>query len=426
MKRRSVLLMLACVFAVGGVSAAPVSAAAAHPNAVVTWNGIMISTFALAPVPPPPPVAIRLGAIVQASVFDAVNGIDPQYTPIHVAPAGPPNASRQAAAAGAAYTALVTLFSAQKPALDADLAASLAAIDDESSSAIADGLAWGDSVAAQILSWRAGDGFTSVIPPYVQGSAPGDWQPTPGPSTGPPKFRTLTVTTPFAMTSPSEFRPAGPPALTSSQYATALNEVEAYGSATSTVRSASQTETAKFWQMDTPVAMWDRVADSLAQANHFNLIRSARLLALTNLAQADAIIAVFDAKNAFNFWRPVTAIQQAAFDGNPDTVADPSWSSLLIVPYFQEYPSAHSGVSSAATTVLASVFGNDTKFTVTSDGLPGVVRSFDTFSDAVAQVANARVWAGFHFRFSVVDGTQLGTQIGQLADSTLMQRVGDQ
>ena len=422
MKRRSVLFVLAFVIAVGGASAGPVGAAAAHPNAVITWNGIMLSTFASAALPPP--VAIRLGAIVQASVFDAVNGIDPQYTSIHVAPAGPQDASRQAAAAGAAYTALVTLFPAQKPTLDADLAASLAGIDDESSSAVADGAAWGDAVAAQILSWRAGDGFSSVLPTYVQGTAPGDWQPTPGGS-GPPKFRTLTVTAPFAMTSPSEFRPAGPPPLTSSQYATALNEVEAYGSATSAVRTPLQTETAKFWQLDTPVAMWDRVGDSLAEAHHLNLIRSARLLALLNLAQADAIIAVFDAKNAFNFWRPVTAIQQAAFDGNPDTVPDPSWSSLLIVLYFQEYPSAHSGVSSAATTVLASVFGNDTQFTVTSIGLPGVDRSFDTFSDAVAQVANARVWAGFHFRFSVVDGTLLGTQVGQLADSTLMQRLRD-
>jgi len=422
MKRKSVLLVLAFVIAVGGASAGPVGAAAAHPNAVITWNGIMLSTFATAALPPP--IAIRLGAIVQASVFDAVNGIDPQYASIHVAPAGPPNASRQAAAAGAAYKALVTLFASQKPALDADLAASLAAMDDESSSDVADGVAWGEAVAGQILSWRAGDGFNSVLPTYVPGTAPGDWQSTPGGS-GPPKFRMLAVTAPFAMTSPSEFRPAGPPALTSSQYAAAVNEVEAYGSATSTVRTPFQTETAKFWQMDTPVAMWDRVADSLAEANHFNLMRSARLLALLNLAQADAIIAVFDAKNAFNFWRPVTAIQQAAFDGNPDTVPDPTWVSLLIVPYFQEYPSAHSGVSSAAATVLASVFGNDIQFTVTSSGLPGVDRSFNTFSDAVAQVANARVWAGFHFRFSVVDGTQLGTQIGQLAESTLMKRIRD-
>src|SRR6266568_3934721 len=139
MKRRSVLFVLAFLVAVGGASVGPVGAAAAHPNAVITWNGIMMSTFATAALPPP--VAIRLGAIVQASVFDAVNGIEPQYTPIHVAPAAPTDASPQAAAAAAAYTSLVTLLPQQKAALDADLAASLAAMDDESSSEVADGVA---------------------------------------------------------------------------------------------------------------------------------------------------------------------------------------------------------------------------------------------------------------------------------------------
>jgi hypothetical protein len=178
--------------------------------------------------------------------------------------------------------------------------------------------------------------------------------------------------------------------------------------------------------MDTPVGIWDRVADSLALANHLNLLRSARLLAMVNLAEADAIIAVFDAKAHFNSWRPVTAIAGAALDGNPDTTADAGWLPLLTTPYFQEYPSAHSGVSSAAAIVLASFFGNDASFTVTSAGLPGVVRNFSSFSAAVAQVADARIYAGFHFRFSTDDATQMGTQIGHLAGSTLMQRVRDE
>jgi hypothetical protein len=227
------------------------------------------------------------------------------------------------------------------------------------------------------------------------------------------------------MTSPSEFRPSGPPALTSARYTADFNEVKAFGSLTSAVRSPLQTETAIFWQVDTPVGIWDRVADALAQANHLNLLRSARLLAMVNLAEADAIIAVFDAKAHFNTWRPVTAIAQAALDGNPDTNTEAGWLPLLATPYFQEYPSAHSGVSSAATFVLASLFGNSTSFTVTSAGLPGVVHNFSSFSDAIAQVADARVWAGFHFRFSCEDATQMGTQVGQLASSTLMQRLGD-
>jgi hypothetical protein len=423
MKRKSVLLVLAFVVALGETSAAPASAHAAGPNAVIAWNGIMMATFATAAVPPP--AAIRLGAIVQASVFDAVNGIDPQYTAIHVGPAGPADASRPAAAVAAAHTALASLFPLQKPALDAQFASSIAAMseDDGPNSGVAAGIAWGNSVAGQILAWRAADGFSTVLP-YTQGSAPGDWAPTPGGS-GPPKFQSLSVTVPYAMTSPSEFRPAGPPALTSARYTADFKEVRDYGSATSSVRSTLQTETAKFWQLDTPIGIWDRVADSLAMANHLNLLRSARVLAMVNLAEADAIISVFDAKAHFNSWRPVTAIAGAALDGNPDTTAEAGWLPLLTTPYFQEYPSAHSGVSSAATVVLASFFGNDASFTVTSAGLPGVVRNFQSFAAAVSQVADARIYAGFHFRFSTDDATQMGTQIGRLADSHLMQRVRD-
>jgi membrane-associated phospholipid phosphatase len=231
---------------------------------------------------------------------------------------------------------------------------------------------------------------------------------------GPPKFRTLATTTPFALASPSQFRPAGPPALNSAQYASALDEVKKFGSATSTVRTPFQTETAKFWQLDTPIGIWDRVADWLAQENHFNLMRTARLLAFLNVAEADAAIAVWDAKNKFNFWRPVTAI------------GDPTWAPLLITPYFQEYPSGHSGVSSAAATILASFFGPDAQFTVTSNGLPGVSRSFTSFSGAIAEVADARVFAGFHFRFSCNDATQMGVQVANYAESTLMQKVSDE
>jgi hypothetical protein len=225
------------------------------------------------------------------------------------------------------------------------------------------------------------------------------------------------------MTSPSQFRPAGPPALTSALYTRDFNEVKKFGSASSTDRTAYQTETAKFWQLDTVTAIWDRVADSLAVEHDLSLLSSARLLAMLNVAQADAAIAVWDAKNTFNFWRPITAIQQAASDGNPATSADASWAPLLTTPYFQEYPSGHSGASSAAATVLASFFGNRENFTVTSNGLPGVVRRFSRFSDAVAQVADARVFAGFHFRFSCDIAARMGAKVARQAESALMQRL---
>lgn len=414
MRRRVLLGVLAMVVALSGAVGASGSRvvtvrAAEKTNAVLEWNQIMLTTFAAAVPAVPAPPGTRLGAIVQTAVFDAVNGIDPQYTPIHVAPAAPDGASREAAAAGAAYTALVALFPPQKATLDSDLAASLAAMDG-STTGIADGLAWGNSVATQVLAWRKSDGFSTVLPTYVPGTLPGDWQPTPG-GTGDPKFRSLAITTPFAMTSPSQFRTAGPPALTSTLYLQDLNEVKAFGNTTSAVRTPYQTETARFWQLDTVTAIWDRVADTLAEQHHYNLLRSARLLAFVDMALADAAIAVWDAKNAFNFWRPITAI------------GDPTWVPLMTTPYFQEYPSGHSGASGAAATVLASFFGNDTNFTVTSIGVPGVTRSFSSFSDAVAQVADARVFAGFHFRFSCNDASAMGAQVANYAESTLMRRI---
>jgi hypothetical protein len=247
------------------------------------------------------------------------------------------------------------------------------------------------------------------------GSAPGDWQPTPPAFLGPPAaplFRQFATMTPFALTSPSQFAPPGPPPLASARYAQDLAEVQALGSATSTTRTPDQTQTAIFWQDDTPAAMWNRVADQLAQANDLPLAQNARLLAQVNIALADATIAVWNAKNHYNFWRPVTAIRAAS---------DPAWTPLLPTPAFQEYPSAHSGVSSAAASVLASFYGNPTAFTVTSAGLPGVQRDFTTFSAAVAQVEDARIYAGFHFRFSCTDAANLGAHVASYITSTLMQ-----
>jgi hypothetical protein len=388
----------------------------APPDMVTQWNLTMIAGLEAAAVPPPP--SARIGAIVQASVFDAVNGIERRYAFYHVFPAAPHGASPAAAAASAAYTTLVALIPAQKPLFDAQLAATLAQISADPSHpepSVQRGLAWGTTVARDIIAWRATDGFTAPPPPYVVGSAPGDWRPTPPLFLSPPKaplFRQFATMTPFALTSPAQFLPPGPPPLTSARYARDLAEVEAFGSATSTVRTAEQTQTAIFWQDDTPAAMWNRVADQLAQAHRGILIQNARLLAQLNIALADATIAIWNAKNTYNFWRPVTAIR---------ATSDPAWTPLLPTPAFQEYPSAHSGVSSAAASVLASFYGNNTSFAVTSAGLPGVQRDFTSFSAAVQQVENARIYAGFHFRFSCADAATLGTHVAHYVTGTLMQ-----
>src|SRR5215470_9017036 len=230
----------ALVAAVAGLVvplAATLPATASAPTAgttqadtVTQWNLTMITGLEAAAIPPPP--SARVGAIVQASVFDAVNGIGRRYAYYHVPPAAPPGASRPAAAAGAAYTALVALIPAQKPLFDAQLAATLAQLSDDPAhpgQAVRQGLAWGTTVATGILAWRASDGFTSPPPPYTVGSAAGDWQPTPPAFLGPPTaplFRQFATMTPFALTSPSQFRPPGPPQLDSARWAKDLAEVQ--------------------------------------------------------------------------------------------------------------------------------------------------------------------------------------------------------
>jgi len=418
MKIKLGFAVLAAMVAFASSMAPPAFAAGrTHSNVVIDWNQTMLNSFATAKVPAA--VANRLAGVIASATFDAVNGIERKYTAIHVQPAGDPEASPEAAAASATYTALVKAFPLQKPTLDAALASSIASLsdDDSADASVALGVAWGASVGAQIMAWRAGDGFSATSPPYTLQTAPGQWQPTPGPvlpcttgPAGPPCFRTLATTVPFALTSPSQFRPAGPPALTSARYAADLNEVMQLGRVNSATRTPEQTQTAVFWQVDTPPAQWDRVADALAMSHHLNLLKTARLLALVNISLADAIIAVFDAKNFYNSWRPVTAIAPI----------DPLWQPLLATPYFQEYPSAHAGVSSAAATILAATFGDNTTFTVTSAGSPGVERTFSSFGDAVAQVSDARVWAGFHFRFSCDDGAVLGSRVAGYVSAHLM------
>ncbi len=385
--------------------------AAAGADVVTDWNRIMVGALETAGTAPP--LASRDAAIVQASVFDGVNGVARRYTPVHVTPAAPPGSSRAAAAAGAAHESLVVLFPLQRAMLDQQLSATLARIgarDDGRS--IAAGLQWGEEVADQILTWRATDGLAVTPPPYVAAGVPGRYALTPQ-AFAPPAFRQFATMTPFAIASPAQFLPGPPPPLTSARYARDVNEVKALGSADSTIRTPGQTETTLFWQSDTPAAIWNRVADDLADQRGASLLRAARILALMNMSLADATIAIFNAKNHYDTWRPITAIQQADTDGNRGTTPDSTWTPLLVTPSFQEYPSGHAGVSNGAASVLAAFYGDDTSFTATSATMTTVQRSFTSFSQAVAQVENARVWGGIHFRAATIIGAQMG---GEVAD----------
>lgn len=404
----------------------------AQANDVTDWNQHMLRAGLVGGTPAV--VMTRVSAIVQASVFDAVNGIDRKYTPIHVAPNAPPGASRRAAAVQAAYTALVNLYPAQKSTFDARLAVSLAAIasdPNETAAGIAAGITWGTTAANGIINWRATDGFTatSTPPDFKGGTAVGEWRPTP------PAFAfgihpELATTTPWVIASPSQFRPNGPPPLTSERYARDFNETKLMGRFDSTARTLDETIYAWFWQIGTATYLWNHLADVLIERRargdddddsgrwserRHSLLESARILALLDLAMADGAIACWDAKYHYVAWRPVTAIPLEASIGNPGitvNAGDATWMPLFATPAHPEYPSAHSSISGAAVAVFAAVFGDRTHITVDNDLAIGVTRSFRSFSEALDEVKNARVFAGIHFRFACDDGTTLGNEVG--------------
>jgi hypothetical protein len=386
------------------------TAGPARADTVTDWNSTLIAGLAAAKLPPPS--SARVSAIVQAAVFDAVDGIEHRYAPYHLRLTAPRGASPDAAAASAAYTTLAALIPSQGPLFAQGLQATLAGISDASGipgPSVAKGLAWGRTVAMVILAWRAADGHRTALSPYVVDASVGDWQPT-APTPGPPLYRQFADMAPFALTSPTQFRPQGPPSLTSRQYARDLAEVEALGGAHSALRTPEQTRTALFWQSDSPVAIWNRVADQLAVARPTTLIQNAHLLAVLNIALADATIAIWNAKATYNFWRPVTAIADTAH---------PEWSSLQAAPLVQEYPSADAGLGSAAATVLASFFGRYRPFIVTTAGPPLTERHFRSFSSAVTEVENAEIDAGIQFRFSCVDGAALGARVASYVIRTV-------
>jgi membrane-associated phospholipid phosphatase len=393
---------------------------------IADWNVIMFQAAQAAGTSPI--VMTRFAAIVQGAVFDAVNGIERRYAPIHVTREAPRGASARAAAVMAAYSTLVNLYPAQKSMLDQKLAASLAAIANENerehSISISRGIDWGQTVAAEILDWRSTDGFTSAPPPFLGGTAPGEWRPTP-PGFAPGAVPQFAYMTPWVIRSPSQFRPAGPPALGSALYASDFDEVKLMGSLTSATRTPDQTFYSQFWASTSANYLWNHVALVLAARRQLSFSEQARVLAWLNLAMADAGIGCWDAKYHYVFWRPVTAIPLADSDSNPSTTADPNWTPLLVTPAFPEYPSAHSTVSSAGATVLAHVFGDTTSFDMTSDApsMVGVVRMFGSFSQALAEVANARIFAGIHFRAATDDGRAQGTAIGRYVVQHALQSV---
>lgn len=389
-------------------------------DAVLDWNRILLD--AVRTDRTAPPQASRRMAIVQTAVFDAVNSIDPQYTPYVGFLHAHPEASREAAVAAAAHDTLVSLFPAQKATFDAAYSNALASIVDGTSET--NGVAAGAAAAAAILARRAQDGSGDTVN-YVAGTDPGDWRPTP-PGFLAPVLPQWPGVDPWVMSSGDQFRAAAPPALNSPEYTAAYNEVKSIGSVGSTTRTAEQTAIAEFWAngpgTSTPPGHWNVVAQVVAEQKGQSLEQNARLFAALNVALADAAISCWDAKYHYDMWRPVTAIREAAADGNSLTEADSAWSSYLTTPNFPTYTSGHSTFSGAAAAVLASVFGDRVTFVLPSETLSAGNRTFTRFSQAASESGMSRIYGGIHFAFDNTAGLKAGDRIGKYVMSQLFRK----
>jgi hypothetical protein len=359
----------------------------------------------------PGEAAVYMG-IVHVAIYDAAVAIDGGYRPYAFTGTAPPNTSPAAAIAAAAHDTLTGLqpqLGASQTNLDGDYAAYLGAIPD--GTAKDNGIALGGQVAQAVLARRANDGrgcSTTLTDLGQPAQAPGVWQPAPGPVLG----LCLPGMRPLALTSASQFRPDGPNSLTSKEYADDFNQVKSLGRIDSTTRTPDQTTQARFWT-DHDIRQWNDGMLRLAAARGLGLVKTARMLAMAHVAGGDAMIACFDAKYHYWFWRPYQAIPQAATDGNPATAADPSWTPLGTTPNFPEYPSAHACHSTAVVTALDAFFGTDkVRFTLDSR-ITDTSRTYKRLHDIVKDVDWARVLVGFHFRNSDLQGSALGRRVGR-------------
>jgi len=398
--------------------------APASANIVTDWNTAALNAIRASGARPPN--ASRALAILHASIYDAIIGIDRGYEPYLVNSAVPRTASKEAAATVAAYEVLINLFPESSPAFDRLKRSLLATIRDHPQKTM--GMQWGESVAHQILAARAADGWNAPFAP-PSGTGPGAWVPTP-PDYEPYVLPQWGFVAPFTMPTSSYFRPQGPPALNSAKWAADYNEVKAYGAAVGSLRTPDQDQIALFWADDigteTPGGHWNTIAATVSARRGNTLEETARLFALLNIAMADAGIAAWDAKYTYDFWRPITAIRNGDTDGNDATIADPSWTPFIRTPGFPEYVSGHSTFSAAASTILARFYGTDRiAFTVGSDALPGVTRSFTTFSQAAEEAMMSRIFGGIHYRSADEDGRECGLSIGEWTFAHYLEPKGD-
>jgi hypothetical protein len=378
-------------------------------NPVIEWNRTLLVIVRTPGAQLPTIHSTRSFAMLHAAIFDAVNNIDRDFEPyaVHL-PHVSRRASAQAAADQAAHDVLISLYPAFAATLDSELQQDLAQIPYGRDKA--DGIEEGQDVAAAILALRSNDGSAAVLPPFVPKSQPGSYQLTP-PNFAPADFIQWPQVTPFALARANEFRPGPPPQLTSQEYTLSFNEVKSLGLFTSATRTADQTQIGQFWNGNIQ-DFWNEIAQTAALTRHLDLAQSAHLFALLNITLADTTIAFFDTKYTYDFWRPVTAIQMAATDNNPETEQDPAWIPLSTkTAPDPSYLGAHSAISFAAAEVLRLSLGDQITFDVTSESLAGTTRHFTSFSGAAEEAGLSRIYAGQHFRFDHLAGGRLGQQV---------------
>lgn len=356
------------------------------------------------------PVNSRANALLHVAMFEAVNAIERRYQPYRLNLVADRRTSPEAAAAVAGYTVLLALYPEDKSSLDQTLAQMLGAVPD--GNAKERGVILGRKAATDLLALRVDDGSDRVETwrPLTQ---PGIYVPTAAVANS-----TVGQYTPWVMSNAAQFRPGPPPSLTSETWTRDVNEIREVGSIDSKSRTADQTAAAKVWLL-TGARTWDPVVQQVAAHRKMDLVDCARLYALAQMAGMDAFIAVFEAKYTYNFWRPVTAIRNADTTGNAATPREAGWLPLAETPMHPEYPCAHCITSAAVAAVLRAVASDDVgELSVTSPTAPGVTRRWTRLDDYANEVSNARIWAGFHYRFSTVVGQDMGRKIGELTVAT--------
>ena len=397
----SALLVAAVLVPAGAAPSSAKGQPTGPPDTFVTaWDLVGTQAFTAAGLTPAEGHVIF--AYVAIAVYDSVMAIEGGYRPFTIEVDAPAGASPEAAVAAAAHRILANYLPAQAGILDPAYTESLATIPD--SQAKTDGIATGEHVAALLIAERAGDGFRAPVtytPPAPP--IPGVWIPTaPTPPLGP----YLGLMRPFSLTSADQFRPKGPPVLDSREWTRDYNEVQEIGSSMSTTRTLEQTLSARFWA-EPPVQQARGAFRRFVLDRDLDIVSASRFMAMISVVYADALIACFDAKYHYAFWRPITAIRAGDTDGNPRTVGDPLWSPLLGTPNHPEYPSAHSCITPAGGLVVARFLRTrNIDFTVPS--LTGLGdRTYDRVKDLTYDVSNARIWGGIHFRTAVEDGVTI-------------------